>query len=103
MRAVAAIAVLGTRQLALAVLMHESSHRTLFRTRWMNDWAGRLCGWAIWQHSDRYRIHHMNHHRFTGSDRDPDLAAGLSLRDLLETVEENVLGMNRLVGTYVRD
>ena len=34
--------------------------------------------------------------------RDPDLEPGLSLRQLLETVEPDVIGMNRLVGTYER-
>ncbi len=34
--------------------------------------------------------------------REPDLEPGLTLRRLLETVESDVLGMNRLVGTYER-
>jgi Raf kinase inhibitor-like YbhB/YbcL family protein len=35
-------------------------------------------------------------------DRAPDLEPGLSLRQLLETIEPNVFGMNRLMGTYER-
>jgi len=34
--------------------------------------------------------------------RDADLKPGLTLRQLLETVESDVLGMNRLLGTYER-
>ncbi len=34
--------------------------------------------------------------------REPDLEAGLTLRQLLETVEADVVGMNRLLGTYER-
>jgi Raf kinase inhibitor-like YbhB/YbcL family protein len=34
--------------------------------------------------------------------REPDLEPGLSLRQLLETIESDVLGMNRLMGTYER-
>ncbi len=34
--------------------------------------------------------------------REPDLEPGLTLRQLLETIESDVLGMNRLVGTYER-
>ena len=34
--------------------------------------------------------------------RGPDLEAGLTLRQLLETVEDDVIGMNRLLGTYER-
>ncbi len=35
-------------------------------------------------------------------DREPDLGSGLTLRQLLETIEPHVLGMNRLMGTYER-
>ena len=35
-------------------------------------------------------------------DREPDLEPGLSMGKLLETIEPNVLGMNRLLGTYER-
>ena len=37
---VLALFVIGGRQLGLAVLMHEAAHRTLFRNRRFNDWAG---------------------------------------------------------------
>jgi len=70
----AAVVVLGGRQLALAVLMHEAAHGTLFRTRWANerlaDW---LCARPVWSDFARYRRHHLAHHGHTGTDRDPDL------------------------------
>lgn len=69
-----ALIVLGGRQLGLAVLMHECSHRALFRSRWLNDHLGRwLCAAPVWQRLDDYRVHHMKHHNFTGTERDPDL------------------------------
>ncbi|MCP4045854.1 MAG: YbhB/YbcL family Raf kinase inhibitor-like protein [Gammaproteobacteria bacterium] len=34
--------------------------------------------------------------------REPDLEPGLTLRQLLETIESDVIGMNRLLGTYER-
>jgi Raf kinase inhibitor-like YbhB/YbcL family protein len=46
---------------------------------------------------------HGVHHYFFGLlalDAEPALSAGLTLWQLLEVVEPNVLGMNRLVGTY---
>lgn len=68
-----AIVVLGGRQLALSILMHEAAHRTLFRTRWLNDaftdWA---CARIMWNDVDRYRRHHLRHHSQTGTDLDPD-------------------------------
>lgn len=48
---------------------------------------------------------HGVHHYFfwlLALDRPADLEAGLTLWQLLEQVEANVLGMNRLVGTYQR-
>ena len=40
-----ALAVIGARQLGLAVLMHEAAHRTAFRSRSLNEiaiWVGSL-------------------------------------------------------------
>lgn len=70
-----ALILLAGRQLALAILEHEGSHGTLFRTRWMNeffcDW---LCARPIWQHMPKYRAHHRGHHTRTGTDADPDIS-----------------------------
>jgi len=70
-----AIILLGNRQLALAVLTHEAAHRSLFRTRWLNPLVGQwLCAYPTWNDTARYREHHLRHHRWAGTDRDPDLA-----------------------------
>lgn len=68
-----AVVVLGGRQLALAILMHEAAHRTLFRTRWLNDvFTDWICARPVWAHVARYRKHHIAHHAHTGTERDPD-------------------------------
>src|SRR5262249_61139989 len=73
-----AIIILAGRQLALAVLMHEAAHGTLFRARWANehlaDW---LCARPVWSDTARYRRHHLGHHAHTGTERDPDLGLAL--------------------------
>ena len=70
-----ALVLIGTRQLGLAVLMHEASHRTLLRGRRQNDWVGNwLCAYPIWSDLHPYRPYHLQHHARTGSDEDPDLA-----------------------------
>lgn len=70
---VLAVVVLGGRQLALAVLMHEAAHGTLFRTRFLNDvltdW---LCARPVFTDVARYRKHHLRHHAHAGTDDDPD-------------------------------
>lgn len=48
---------------------------------------------------------HGPHHYYflvLALNREPDLESGLTLERLLEKVESQVLGMNRLVGTYTR-
>jgi len=67
--------VIGGRQLALGILMHDCAHRSLFRTRSLNDWVGAwLCAYPTWQDLSRYRPHHMRHHALSGTPQDPDLA-----------------------------
>ena len=78
-----ALLLIGGQQLALAVSMHEAAHHLLFRTRWANDWAGRwLAAYPVIQDMHRYRRHHLAHHRYTGTERDPDLslASGFPVR-----------------------
>lgn len=48
---------------------------------------------------------HGTHHYYfwlMALDAELDLAPGLSMWELLESVEPHVIGMNRLVGTYSR-
>jgi fatty acid desaturase len=70
----AAIFLIGARQLGCAVLMHEASHRSLFRDRKQNDWAGNwLCAYPVWSDTRPYRPYHLQHHAKTGRDDDPDI------------------------------
>lgn len=70
---VVAVIVIGGRQLALAVLMHEAAHRTLFSSRFLNDvvtdW---VCARPVGVDVARYREHHLAHHAHAGTERDPD-------------------------------
>lgn len=106
-----ALVLVGGRQLALAVLMHEASHRSLFRTRWLNDVVGRwLCGAPMWTHLDAYRKHHLGHHAYTNTDRDPDLGLvspfPVSRRSLTRKLLRDITGLTglkRLVGLTLMD
>lgn len=108
-----AIVLIGTRQHALLILMHEAAHRHLARSRRLNDGLGNLLmAWPMGVTVERYRANHLAHHRLVNQDGDPDLqrtvgpeawypehwrfpmsprqAAGLLLRDLLglNTIEQ---------------
>lgn len=70
-----AVALIGSRQLGLAILMHDAAHNALFKTRWLNETLGEwLCGRPILAELAAYRRYHLTHHRFTQSEKDPDLA-----------------------------
>lgn len=71
------LVILGGRQLALAILMHECSHQSLFPGARANHLVGTwLCGAPVWQRLADYRVHHVKHHARTSLEDDPDL--GLS-------------------------
>lgn len=69
------ITLLAGRHLALAILMHEAAHATLFKTRWLNDvFADWVCAKPIWLDVGKYRAHHFRHHTNTGQAGDTDLS-----------------------------
>jgi fatty acid desaturase len=71
---IVALAVIGGRQLGLAVLMHEAAHRTLFANRRLNEFAGNwLCAYPIWTDLKPYRAYHLQHHAKNWTAEDPDL------------------------------
>ena len=71
---VAALCLIGTRQLGLAVLMHEASHRSLLRDKHWNDFAGNwLCAYPVWSDLHPYRAYHLQHHAKTWTKDDPDI------------------------------
>jgi len=70
----AAIALLGGRQLALAAHMHECGHNTFVAGKSLNQLVGRwLAAYPIVSDMDRYSKGHRYHHRLAGTDKDPDL------------------------------
>jgi|SRR5579883_1617038 len=75
------VLVIGNRQYALLLLTHECAHYS-FRRRasersslaWLtNDRIGNVtCAWPIGLTVQRYRALHFDHHRYLGTDGDPD-------------------------------
>jgi fatty acid desaturase len=105
------VLMLGGQQLACAILAHDASHRTLFKTAWMNtvltDW---LCARPIWLDVERYRHHHMRHHAHTGTKNDPDMSlvdpfptTPASLRRKLLRDIAGLSGLRRIVGLVLMD
>jgi fatty acid desaturase len=69
-----AIMIVGTRQLGLAILMHEAAHGALARNLKLNDVLGHwLCAVPVGASLSAYRPYHLSHHRFAQQAEDPDL------------------------------
>lgn len=69
-----ALFIIGGKQLACAILMHDAGHGAVFSDKRYNDIVGRWLGaYPIFQHLDRYRSYHLLHHLKTGLEEDPDL------------------------------
>jgi fatty acid desaturase len=67
-------AIIGTRQLGLAILMHEAAHGGLSTNARFNDLLGHwLCAVPIGASLKAYRPYHLSHHRFAQQPEDPDL------------------------------
>lgn len=70
-----AAVVIGSRQFALAVLMHEAAHGLLLPSRYFNQFICQwFCAFPIMQDVRPYRPYHAAHHQYTETDKDPDLA-----------------------------
>lgn len=106
---VLAIVIIGSRQLGLAILMHEAAHNALFKNRKINNLAGEwLCGRPILAELSAYRHYHLTHHKFTQTDKDPDLVLSskfptshASLRRKFTRDLTGQTGLKQLVSQFV--
>jgi fatty acid desaturase len=70
-----ALFILGGKQLACAILLHDCSHDSMFTSRKANQIVGNWLGaYPILQNLEQYRPYHREHHMYTGLDNDPDMS-----------------------------
>lgn len=71
---VLAVMLIGSRQLGLAILMHDGAHNCLSanpqRNLTLSQW---LCAYPIFADTRAYRRYHLRHHAHTQTQDDPDL------------------------------
>ena len=69
-----AVMVIGSRQLGLAILMHDGAHGALHPDQTINlrvsQW---FCAYPVFAETRGYRRYHLKHHAHTQTDLDPDL------------------------------
>lgn len=74
-----ALFILGGKQLACAIVMHDTAHHSLFKTRSFNKHIGNWLGaYPIWHNVEQYMPYHLLHHRTNGTAEDPDLKLALA-------------------------
>ena len=72
---VPALWLYGLLLIFLFAPLHETIHRTAFKTRWLNDVVAKLCGFVLLLPAEYFRNFHFAHHRYTQDPaRDPELA-----------------------------
>jgi fatty acid desaturase len=64
--------VIGTAIHGMAVLVHETSHYSMFRSRPLDRLIGFLMGVPVFVSYTAYRVLHGYHHRYTREEEDPD-------------------------------
>ena len=71
---IAAVIIIGGRQLGLAILMHDAAHGCIHPNQKVNDWVGHwLAGAPTNADLQRYRDYHLQHHKYGQQEEDPDL------------------------------
>lgn len=69
------IVLLGGRQHALGVLLHDCVHGTLFKSKKLNYFFGTwFCGLPLLADFETYQKIHLQHHAKAGTHDDPDLS-----------------------------
>jgi len=69
-----ALFILGGKQLGCAIIMHDASHYSLFKSKKLNDLVGNILGaYPIFNNIKQYRPYHFQHHLATGTMDDPDI------------------------------
>jgi fatty acid desaturase len=70
-----ALAILGGRQLGLAILMHDGAHGHLHPIRKWNNFLGQwMTAASVGSDLFAYRTYHLTHHKYTQQAEDPDLS-----------------------------
>lgn len=87
-----ALFIIGGKQLGCAIIMHDASHYSLFKSKKINDIVGNFFGaYPIFNNIEQYRPYHFQHHIATGTSDDPDI-------NLVKGYPAKLAGMLRKLG-----
>ena len=76
------IIFIAARQHALAVLVHDGAHYRIAKNKKINDIISNIFGsYGCLMGTHSYRVHHLNHHQYLNTDKDPDWARKIHLKE----------------------
>jgi fatty acid desaturase len=95
---IAAVLIIGGRQLGLAILMHDGAHGLLFKNQKINALVGQyFLAHPVGANMPSYRKYHLVHHLNTQQDNDPDLQLSapfpISRKSLTRKIFRDVTGL----------
>lgn len=96
-----ALFILGGKQLACAIIMHDAGHYALFKDKRTNDFVGKWLGaYPVMNNLLDYRDYHIQHHLTTGTSEDPDVSLTkgypTTLISMLRKIGRDLMGVTGL-------
>jgi fatty acid desaturase len=87
-----AAAIIGGRQLGMAILMHDGAHGLLLKDHGQNMWVSQwLLAYPVGTDTWVYRRYHLKHHARTQQDDDPDLVLSQSFPVTAKSLRRKML------------
>jgi len=92
-----ALFIMGGKQLACSIIMHDAGHYALFTNKKANDFVGNWLGsYPIMNDMLKYRTYHLEHHLSTGLAEDPDISLTkgypTSIASMIRKLTRDLLG-----------
>lgn len=69
--AIIIVLVMGIYGYKTSFILHDCAHNSLFRSKNVNLWVGRVGGWFVGVNYDVFAATHILHHRNNGQELDP--------------------------------
>ena len=85
--------------------VHELSHKTVFKTRWLNEVFVRIYSFLSWRNFQYFRASHQRHHLYTlhpPDDLEIELPMPYTWWDILSRTIVDPYGLVTIVGHHIR-
>ncbi|NNC94755.1 MAG: fatty acid desaturase family protein [Chitinophagales bacterium] len=68
-----AVIFIGARMQGLIGIIHDGAHYLMYKNKFLSDVVVNIfASWPLFFSMMKYRVHHMPHHKYVNSRRDPD-------------------------------